>query len=77
VAKKKGNLWAINIEGWKRKTSELVSTFRAIHFQHIYRETNVEANRLSKQAILALSGKLFYYFWDGETAGTVQHYDIF
>jgi ribonuclease HI len=58
---KKGNLRAINIEGWKRKTSELVATFREITFQHIYRETNRVADRISKQALLTLSSSLFYY----------------
>jgi hypothetical protein len=38
MVKKKINLHAINIEGWKNKTNKLVSTFRAIHFQHIYKE---------------------------------------
>jgi ribonuclease HI len=75
--KKKGNLQAINIEGWKRKTSELVATFRDITFQHIYRETNRVADRLSKHALLTSSGSLFYYPWDGESARTVQHFDIF
>jgi hypothetical protein len=55
----------------------MVSTFRAIHFQHIYRETNMEADRLSKKAMLVVSGRLFYYAWDGEAVGIIQCFDIF
>jgi hypothetical protein len=61
----------------EKKTSELVSTFRAIHFQHIYREKNVEADHLSKKALSTVSGRLFYHSWDGASAGNVQHFDIF
>jgi ribonuclease HI len=75
--KKKANLRAINIEGWKNKTSELASSFRVIHFQHIYREKNVEADLLSKKALTTVSGRLFYHSWDGASAGNVQHFDIF
>jgi ribonuclease HI len=39
----KGNLQAINIEGWKIRIREQMATFQGIKFQHIYRESNEEA----------------------------------
>jgi len=74
---KKGKLQAINIEGWKGKIRELISSFSGIYFQHIFREANVKADILSKQALSTSCGRLFYYSWDRETAGTVHHFDIF
>jgi ribonuclease HI len=74
---KKGNIQAINIEGWKGKIRELISSFRGIYFQHIFREANVEVNKLSKQALSTSFGRLIYTSWDGENAGTVHHFDIF
>jgi hypothetical protein len=35
---KKGNLQAINIEGWKMRIRELMEVYQGINFQHIYRE---------------------------------------
>jgi len=57
----KGNIFAINIKGWKKKTRKLVSSFKGSYFQHIYGKSNVETDLLSKQALSALSGRLFYY----------------
>jgi hypothetical protein len=74
---KKGNIQVINIEGWKGKIRELISSFRGIYFQHIFKEANVEANNLSKQALSTSFGRLIYTSWDGENAGTVHHFDIF
>jgi hypothetical protein len=49
--KHKGNLQAINIEGWKsRKIRVLASTFQGISFQHIFIDYNEEVDLLSKQA---------------------------
>jgi ribonuclease HI len=45
----KGNLQAVNIEGWKLKTKDLVSKFEDISFQHIFREHNKEADQLSNR----------------------------
>jgi ribonuclease HI len=41
--KQNGNLQAINIEGWKRRIRDPVSSFQGINFQHIFRESNEEA----------------------------------
>jgi ribonuclease HI len=56
--KQKGNLQAINIEGWKCKNRDLVSSFRGIYFQHIFRESNEEADKLSKQALSTTKGRI-------------------
>jgi ribonuclease HI len=57
----KGNLNVIDIEGWKRITKVLTTIFQEIIFQHIFREYNKEADRLSKQALLGPKGRLTYY----------------
>jgi ribonuclease HI len=49
----KGKLQTINTEGWKSRIKELIPTFKGIHFQHIFREANGEADQLSKQALTA------------------------
>jgi ribonuclease HI len=48
----KGNLHAIDIEGWKRRTKELTTIFQGICFHHIFREFNKEADRLIKTSPL-------------------------
>jgi ribonuclease HI len=75
--KKKGNLQAINIEGWKGKIKESISSFRGIYFQHILREANMEADKCSKQEIETTRGRLTYASWDGKNTGTYLHFDIF
>jgi ribonuclease HI len=75
--KQKGNLQAINIEGWKLRIWDLVASFQGICFQHIFRESNEEADKLSKQALSASKGRLSYFTWDGENARPTLHIDIF
>jgi ribonuclease HI len=75
--RKKANLRAINIEGWKSKITNLVATFRIINFQHIYKDKNMEADFLSKKSLTTVSGRLFYHSWDGVVPGNIQHFDIF
>jgi ribonuclease HI len=73
----KGNLQAINIEGWKRRIRVLASTFQGISFQHIFREYNEEAYLLSKEAITTTRGRLTYYYWDGVMAEPFSTYTNF
>jgi ribonuclease HI len=75
--KHNGNLQAINIEGWKRRIRDLASSFQGISFQHIFRESNEEADFLSKQALTAPRGRLTYYYWDGVMVGPTHHIQIF
>jgi ribonuclease HI len=74
---KKGNLQAINIEGWKIRIRELMAAFQGINFHHIYRESNEEADNLSKRALYSPKGKLIYFTWDGESEGPTNHINIF
>jgi ribonuclease HI len=71
------NLQAINIEGWKIKIRDLATTFQGINFQHIFREYNEEADKLSKQALSSPKGRLTYFTWHGENVGPTQHLNIF
>jgi ribonuclease HI len=73
----KCHLQATQIEGWKRRTRILAQSFQDICFQHIYRESNAEADRLSKQALLAPKGRLTYYYWDGVSEGPHQFMEIY
>jgi ribonuclease HI len=57
------NLQAINIEGWKIRTRDLASSFQGIIFQHIFRESNEEVDKLSKQALSTPKGRLSYFTW--------------
>jgi ribonuclease HI len=75
--KQKGALQTISTEGWKSRIKELIPTFKGIHFQHIYREVNGEADQLSKQALTAPKGRISYYSWDGEKAGPTFQVDVF
>jgi ribonuclease HI len=73
----KGNLNAIDIEGWKHRTKVLTTIFQEINFHHIFREYNKEADRLSKQALLGPKGRLTYYTWENGKAGPLFHLKLF
>jgi hypothetical protein len=73
----KYNIQAVNIEGWKRRTRQLASSFQRIYYQHIYRESNEEADKLSKRALSATKGRLNYYSWDGGVESSHQFIKIF
>jgi ribonuclease HI len=74
---KKGNLQVINIEGWKMRIRELMAVFQGLNFQHIFRESNKEADILSKRALHSPKGQLIYFSWDGESEGPTNHINIF
>jgi ribonuclease HI len=63
--KHNGNLQSTSIEGWKHRTLELIASFQAIHYHHIYMEFNKVVDLLSKQALLEPKGRLSYFIWDG------------
>jgi hypothetical protein len=69
----KGNLNDIITEGWKQRIRDLLGTFKGISFQHIYRESNDQADHLSKLALSKTKGRLTYFSWDGSSAGHPQH----
>jgi ribonuclease HI len=74
---RKGNLLATKIEGWKRRVRTLEKKFQDLLFQHIYRESNAEADSLSKKALVSPKGSLFYCTWDGEREGPLITLKIF
>jgi ribonuclease HI len=54
----KCNLQAVNIEGWKRSTRDLATSFQRINYQHIYRESNEEARQIIQTSSLGAKGKI-------------------
>jgi hypothetical protein len=73
----KGNLQAVDLDGWKQKTRELANTFQDIIFHHIYRTFNKEADILSKRALREPEGRLSFYPWSNGVDGPHTHLDIF
>jgi hypothetical protein len=72
----KGQLHAVNIEGWKLKTKEL-ATFQDINFQHIYRDYNKEVDFLSKRALKEHEGRLSFFLWENGTESQHSNLNIF
>jgi ribonuclease HI len=60
----KCKLHATKIEGWKCRVRDLQKNFQGTHFQHIYRETNEEADSLSKRALKVPKGILLLFHVD-------------
>ena len=73
----KGELQAIDIEGWKHRTMELTTLFQGICFHHIIRQFNKEVDRLSKQALLEPKGRLTYFTWEIGTTSPQNHVKSF
>jgi hypothetical protein len=53
---RKDNLLATKIEDWKCRVRNLEENFQDVFFQHIYRESNEEADILSKKFSNRLKG---------------------
>ena len=63
-------LSADNLDGWCQNIRELESSFLHLDFLHVYREFNVKADGLSKEALSLASGLLLYSeFTEGECIG--------
>jgi len=73
----KGQLQAVNLDGWKLKTLELKKLFKEISFQHIYREHNKEAELLSKRVLKEPKGRLIIYHWHNGEEIPPTHLNIF
>jgi ribonuclease HI len=65
----RGKLDICSIEGWKKRTKDLYKNFQVLSFHHIYRDFNKEADKLSKEALLAPEGRITYYQWEPGGAG--------
>jgi ribonuclease HI len=61
--KDRGKLQVASLMGWMDGINLLKSAFKEIHFTHVYRELNMEADTLSKLALNSPEGKLVYSSW--------------
>jgi ribonuclease HI len=59
----KGNLNVISLDCWKERIRDIRKSFSIISFSHIYRESNKEADRLSKLVLQKQEGKIAYNHW--------------
>jgi hypothetical protein len=60
-----------NLEGWKDRILDLIPFFRSVTFAHIYRERNMEADRLSKKALFTSRGHIAYSQWNEGHEGPI------
>jgi ribonuclease HI len=71
--KDRGKLQIASLMGWMDRLKMLKSTFREIHFTHVYRELNMEADHLSKMALTKTEGKLEFSRWvEGNEGPTIS-----
>jgi hypothetical protein len=73
----KGKTNSIEIEGWKRKTKVLSTSFQEMSYQHIYKKYNKKVDHLSKQALLGPTSRLTFYKWENGKAGPLFHLKLF
>ena len=63
-------LSALELDGWCHIIRDLQYSFIHLHSAHVYKEFNVKADGLSKEALLLASGSLhFMEFTEGECIG--------
>ena len=63
-------LIALDLDGWCQNIRNLESPFLLLDFHHVYREYNVKADGLSKEALSLAYGLLLYFeFTEGECIG--------
>ena len=58
-ASKKHPIRINNILGWLDRTAEIIDTFQYTHFQHMHREYNSAADRLSKRGLRINEGYIY------------------
>ena len=66
-----------SLEGWKQRFRVLSRSFEELHFFHIYRELNKEADGLSKHALIAHEGIISLYTWSNGEEGPSRHIRIY
>ena len=74
---RKSKLHATKIEGWKRRARDLHKNFQGTYYQHIYMESNEEVDRISKRALEAPKGILFFFTWINGIEGPQQNIYLF
>ena len=45
---------------WMERIKDLMRSFKTINLSHVYREKNMEADRLSKRGLIESFGDMFY-----------------
>jgi hypothetical protein len=69
----RGKLQVISLNCWKVRFRELNKYFSKLSFSHIFREYNMEADKLSKKALKEPEGKIYYSQWeDGNEGPTIS-----
>ena len=68
------HLEVIHLSNWMDRILQLRRLFQEIHIQHIYREVNSDADRLSKQAILGPIGHFLVARGDGMDPSTYSFF---
>jgi hypothetical protein len=73
----KGKLQVIALDGWKDRIRDLSKIFSSLSFSHIYREFNMEADRLSKKALKMQEGKISYNKWEEGIEGPTLFLNLY
>jgi hypothetical protein len=73
----KGKLQVLALDCWKEKIRDLIKNFKEISFLHIFRESNVEADHLSKKALQHQEGLISYNKWVDGAMGQTMYLKIF
>jgi ribonuclease HI len=75
--KDRGKLQIASLMGWMDRINKLKKSFREIHYTHVYRELNKEANFLSKKALTKTEGKIEYNLWVDGNEGPPLFFNLF
>jgi ribonuclease HI len=73
----RGSLQVCAIEGWKARIRDMIRCFDVVSFDHIFRNSNRDANLLSKQALGEPEGSIIYYPWSNGIAGHKSHISLY
>jgi ribonuclease HI len=73
----KGKLQVIALDCWKEKIRDLIKNFEEISFMHIFRDSNVEADLLSKMALQQKEGLISYNKWVEGSMGQTLYLKLF
>lgn len=73
----KGKLQVLALDYWKEKIRDLIKKFEEISFEHIFRESNAEADHLSKTTLQHQEGLMSYNKWVDGVMGQTMYLKIF
>jgi ribonuclease HI len=75
--KDRGKLQIASLMGWMDRINKLKNSFREIHYTHVYRELNMEADFLSKKALSKTEGKIEYNLWVDGNEGPTHFFKLY